>query len=279
VYATISGWIAQCTKHHDSCSKPRENFAPSRLIDIGSPTEDPFLFIPPSGKSIQYVALSYCWGTSRHITLTTDKLESKQPRFPLDSLPKKSQDAFIICRKLGFQYIWVDALCIVQDSVDSTDWMMESMVMDDIYGNAALTIAASAAKDTSEGILRGPWHGAHAPCAVPCRLLDGRVGRTLLQYYPIDGEEEQPLKNRAWAFQESLLSPRVLSYQTKQLVWRCRTRTRFTVDIFQNAEKAQAYRRSEKSWRQLVTDYSGCSLTFPSDRLIALAGLANSRLA
>jgi hypothetical protein len=89
------------------------------------------------------------------------------------------------------------------------------MAMDDIYGNAALTIAASAAKDTSEGIFKDPCHGAYALCAILYRLRDRRIGRTLLRYYPIDAEKQRPLKNGAWAFQESLLFPRVVSYQTK----------------------------------------------------------------
>jgi hypothetical protein len=83
------------------------------------------------------------------VTFTRASLDNGLPSFPIQNLPTTLRDAITICRNLNFQYLWIDALCIIQDSLLGEDWVIEFGKM---YGNAALTIAASGAQDTSEGV-------------------------------------------------------------------------------------------------------------------------------
>lgn len=189
--------------------------------------------------------------------------------FPIQQLPATLRDAIVICRELGFQYIWIDALCIIQNSPNGEDWVIGSGMMDAVYGNAAITIAASAAKDSSEGMLPA----ARKPdlCAVPYRLEDGRIGKAYIHFHPYEISSSQPLANRAWTLQESLLSPRILSYQSNQLVWKCkqgRLCANTPADTTRNLDSLK--------WRDIIYQYTSRNMTFSSDRLAALSGYAKS---
>jgi hypothetical protein len=98
---------------------------------------------------VQYASLSHCWGKLKIITLTTSNLAGFQHEIPLKELPKTFQEAIYVTRYLGLQYIWIDSLCILQDS--SEDWAKESVQMADVYGAAEINIAATGAADGSGG--------------------------------------------------------------------------------------------------------------------------------
>jgi Heterokaryon incompatibility protein (HET) len=123
---------------------------PTRLINIGSADgkRNPFLW-ECGGSRGCYAALSYCWGTSTPFTTQTGSYKDRLQGFTLDELPKTVRDAVVITRMHGLQFLRVDTLCIIQG--DSSDWQRESSKMEDIYGNASITIAATASKDSSDG--------------------------------------------------------------------------------------------------------------------------------
>jgi hypothetical protein len=111
-------WIDSCVFHHPGCRSPVISRLPTRVIDVGplGGRQDPFLFTPPAGFEDSYVALSYCWGLNQaKFVLTKWKAGTYLPKFPMDTLPKTLQDAILITRRLGFHYLWVDALCIIQE--------------------------------------------------------------------------------------------------------------------------------------------------------------------
>jgi hypothetical protein len=83
---------------------------------------------------------------------TTDNLKAHLQGITFRKMPKSIQDAVVLTRELGFRYIWVDALCIVQDSRE--DFLREAAVMGDVYSLAALTIAAKDSADCSGGCFR-----------------------------------------------------------------------------------------------------------------------------
>jgi hypothetical protein len=182
------------------------------------------------------------------------------------------RDAIIIASHLGFQYIWIDALCIVQDSYDGWDWKQESANMDKIYGNATLTVAAAAATSTTEGIFSFGNELDGSNCSLPYQLADGQFGEVNVEVYETEESAEESLDSRAWALQESLISPRLLRYGTSQMSWKCN-------QIEENANgplisrNKQPTSKSEK-WTSIVTDYTARTLTYNSDRLAALAGYA-----
>jgi len=119
-------WIDSCEDDHPKCSENGMSALPTRVIDVGGDTRDPFLF-DPGGKVAPWVALSYCWGNNTTLKTETANLKKRRERIGLEELPTLLRDAVIITRHLGYQYLWIDSLCIIQDS--SVDWNIESAKM------------------------------------------------------------------------------------------------------------------------------------------------------
>lgn len=125
-------WIRNCCEKHADCSKKNPDWFPSRIIDVGNGIEDPKLI--QSGKAQlghEYATLSHCWGSRPIHTLTTKTFPQFLDKLDKSLLPPTFRDAIIITRRLGYQYLWIDSLCIIQDSVE--DWRKESSVMGKIY--------------------------------------------------------------------------------------------------------------------------------------------------
>ena len=214
--------------------------------------------------------------------LTRSRLESRSYAYPLAELPPTLRDVILICRRLGFQYVWIDALCIVQDSVDAEDWKRESANMANIYGNAALTIAAAAAKGTIDGILSTPIPPTPLTCALPYGLPDGEMGAVYVIPYPIrrsayqeDGASKEPLELRGWTLQEKLLSSRVLRYENKQMSWNClSTKINSNGPLLDDTVPGDVSTET-RHWQRTIEDFTGRNLTHNSDKLPALSGYAS----
>jgi hypothetical protein len=209
-------------------------------------------------------------------------------------LPKTFQDAFTITRQLGFQYIWIDSLCILQDSKE--DWEEQSAQMHDIYRNSFLTIAATSARNASHGcfVRKTMVRGANS-FQVPgkskghvslfVRDAAEDVHREFQYGFPFE-----PLSKRGWAFQERVLSPRILNFASCEISWECQKETLCYcgTDLFGNADTKRALIKATEigpfmslsrmagGWRDTVELYTRRSLSFDSDTLPALAGLASS---
>ena len=147
-------WLYKCNSEHPDC-KPKAYKPPRRLVSIGSSTEPRLSLVSTQRldfENIRYATLSYCWGSSGIPGKTTRfNKASYFEAIPIEDLPKTIRDAVMISRSLNIPYLWVDALCIVQDDVD--DWRVEVTNMSDIYFGSTLTIAASDAKDSTRGFL------------------------------------------------------------------------------------------------------------------------------
>ncbi|KXH27604.1 hypothetical protein CSAL01_00771 [Colletotrichum salicis] len=70
-------------------------------------------------------------------------MESFRAGIQVGPLPKTYRDTISILKRLGLRYLWIDSLCIIQDSVD--DWRKESITMAEVYRNGVINIAATAA--------------------------------------------------------------------------------------------------------------------------------------
>ena len=77
----------------------------------------------------QYLAFSYRWGKSQRLVTTVKNLPQMREGINLDRSSRAIQDAVLICRKLKIRYLWVDALCIIQEGDDYADWSGESQKM------------------------------------------------------------------------------------------------------------------------------------------------------
>jgi hypothetical protein len=274
---------------------------PKRLIDLASNKFEAHKvqLIETHGLAFRYATLSYCWGfphegdwlTMRsNVTERADALET-------GSMPKTVRDSLLIAFKLNIRYIWIDALCIVQD--DSDDWAIESAKMAGIYQGSILTIAASSSSSASQGCFnskseshfRMPYRVVEATST----LEDGRESSIYI-YKRRKGARQDlyetevsqgPWALRGWTYQEQALARRILYYTDSQLLWECEhcrlTEDRFgamvtrpPVSITKLEKPIRGQMLLKKWYRGVVMEYSRRKLTYESDKLVALSALARA---
>jgi hypothetical protein len=143
----IFKWLHDCDRMHIGCSVGEPPMLPTRVIDVGiasSESPKPYLLCS-DGLEGCYVALSHCWGmpgaSNPGFKTETHNYAMMQAGIVLESMPPLFRDAVITTWKLGIPYLWIDSICIIQDSKD--DWEAESAKMGSVYKNAYVTIAAS----------------------------------------------------------------------------------------------------------------------------------------
>lgn len=124
---------------------------PTRLLDIGIKDGVEPRLITASSVTTEYATLSHCWGKARPLMTTSSNLSQHMRSVPLLSLPKTFQDAVAVTRELGIRYLWIDSLCIIQDSVE--DWELECSRMAQIYQGSIVSICGPTALDSSTGFL------------------------------------------------------------------------------------------------------------------------------
>jgi hypothetical protein len=214
-----------CHRDHPSCSSQHEQAMPKRLIAISL---NNLRLVETNSERQKYVALSYKWGGPQPVQATNATLSSLMNEFRMEDLPHSLRDAVIFTQKLGLSYLWIDALCIIQDN--EIDKGAEVSRMATIYENAAVTIASSRTNSAIESFLspRTEFNGncfdddsSHELFGFDYQCRDGQLGSIVLMHEYMPGDQE-PLDTRAWAFQERLLSPRIIDYRSEQTKWMCR---------------------------------------------------------
>ncbi|RAR11243.1 isocitrate dehydrogenase [Stemphylium lycopersici] len=217
-------------RYHISVERVAPSSLPSRLIQL---CDDQSLRVihtsTLSGCGPTFAALSYVWGTSQSFILlsTTESVLSKG--FDEKRLPQTIRDAVTVTRRLGLQYIWVDALCIMQDS--DMDKALELPKMRLIYKCATVTLVASVAQSATEGFLhridQTPDYSiepVHIP--FPANLSSKAPTRVMLSYPGSYKRWKDPINNRAWTFQELILSTRAIVFSYRGI--ECIDRTSLT---------------------------------------------------
>ncbi|KAH8204118.1 hypothetical protein TruAng_001670 [Truncatella angustata] len=211
------------------------SFVPTRLIEFDIPGHGPLTQVKlvdyrNASDGLGYAALSYCWGGDQKLKLTRTAFEQFTQGIAFETLPMTLRDAITVASKFDIKYLWIDALCIIQD--DDEDMGRELAVMAQIYENASLTISASRASSVEEGFLqeRLPFKdnasfafclwlqlpdGDHAE-SVLCFLAADMVGHVSpnmkISEAASDGTPRDPLILRAWCFQERALSKRLIEF-------------------------------------------------------------------
>jgi Heterokaryon incompatibility protein (HET) len=136
---------------------------------------------------------------------------------PYEELSRTFKDAIFAAHKLGFEYIWIDSLCIVQR--DAEDWGKEAGTMKRVYVESSLNLAATFSKSSHGGLFRSRNPTSIVPCLAKWDGLEG--------YLIYDGElwpkaiEQSHLLSRAWVLQEVFLTLRTLYFGESQLFWEC----------------------------------------------------------
>ncbi|KAK0669853.1 heterokaryon incompatibility protein-domain-containing protein [Cercophora samala] len=339
---TITAWLKDCSGHK-ACQLPHNTppFRPTRLIAVGT-RESPKLrlidtrsdmdfLVDHSGGVGKYIALSHCWGGNIACKLTTTRHRFMKNYITEDTLPLNFRHAIAITRRLGIPYLWIDSLCILQDS--PADWAAESPTMGQVFAHAHCVLAATASSDSTGGCFRDrslSWVEQNIMTSQKrrCYVSNPPPLRALF-YWRV---EHSPLSNRAWAFQERLLARRVIHFCEDVVLFECNTlqaselhvsgvgydSTPYTVqdgrlvnwieairsltqpnnaegdrpqerkavrgirgalDVLQRLGPVKGQRFGEKlefwkRWYEIVSVYSKGQLTRQTDRLVALAGVA-----
>jgi hypothetical protein len=292
----VSAWLRQCTNSHEICRKSFSDHVPTRLLDLdgGLDAADIRLVLTSDIGTQRYVTLGYTWGTSTSVSLTEDSIESFQTGIPVATLPKTIRDAIRVCRMLQVRFLWVDALCIIQNN--SQGFAQEVSQMGSIYANSLLTIAASDTADCNEGFLVARYPLQTEDCQIlddseNIVLFAGTVHDYLSHYH-----DERYLDTRAWVFQERAMSPRTVHSRGSEIEWECRewlTCQRCIVSpqssegLFRDEYRKGMFRRIlemtyvdtaqnefEHVWSHVLWDYTRTHLSNEDDRLSALAGIA-----
>lgn len=208
-------WLRACESHIRCGREGRPSTRPARLIDVGNDEVAPSVCDITDQQA--WIALSYCWGLSSDFVLTQRTIKDFQSGVPLARFPPTIHDAIVIARKLNIRFLWVDALCILQDSEE--DWLRESVKMHDIYKGATLTLIVANAASVNDGILPERFDKSCdlQSCRLPLELAGGYGARLQLRT-----EKAWPIRSRAWCYQENALASRTLTYSTRGMAWRCR---------------------------------------------------------
>ncbi|OAL46681.1 HET-domain-containing protein, partial [Pyrenochaeta sp. DS3sAY3a] len=304
--------IEQCVACHSSCGSQgiaQRSFVPARLLDVQG--EDPSrvkLVDTKSDIPLPYCTLSHCWGGLDVRKLTRDSERALRTGVLIKELPRTFKDAVDVCRELNVPYLWIDSLCIFQDTDDLTDWHAQSATMGDIYRSAYINIAASSATDSTVGLR----FSRNTFATIPFTFVasnepqpsdvesNGHQGSAFVvtPSHFTDEVECSILSLRAWVLQERFLSPRIIHFSSVGVFWECMTNLCSDIhpdllpptihpDPFSlkklllhhtNANLLGPQRPWDEelygSWSQLLSYYSECELSFETDRLIAINGIA-----
>ncbi|KAF4986487.1 hypothetical protein FDECE_15929 [Fusarium decemcellulare] len=234
-----------------------------------------------------YAAVSYVWGShaGRQHTTRIANIQSRRKSGGLAQvireLPKALQQAIRLVHALGIRYIWIDALCIVQDS--SHSWNLNARAMHLIYGNAIFTLCAADGPDAHTGLVA--LDESHRPEQWIANCADGL---TLLLHQPPEVSIEASQWNkRAWTFQERLLSRRCLIFTAGRVYFQCRSAT-MSEDIFTDRDGrgwsldllrsplqmlSQLKLRALWFYTRCVSLYTQRELSEPFDILSAFSGM------
>jgi len=224
-WRTALGWLNTCITEHASCiASATAPILPKRIIDVLPEDEQTHarLILPVTNTTARFVALSHCWGSQEKNTgmvrLTSENQTTwQQNGIDVHSLPLNFRDAITVTRRLGIRYLWIDALCILQDS--TADWVAAASKMADIFGTATLVLSATSAKHCDEGILQ-PRLSTCSPLLGPSKnwfLARPRRTFTTLELEINAGH----LNSRGWAVQERMMAQRVLHYTPAGMIWEC----------------------------------------------------------
>ncbi|KAI1177682.1 heterokaryon incompatibility protein-domain-containing protein, partial [Nemania sp. FL0916] len=285
-----------------------DRFLPTRLIDLGDDSNGRLarLVLATDLRNtdgrLNYAALSYCWGppaaAANQYQTTRETLEQRQARIDIAQTTPVIKDAADVCRAVGVRYLWVDAVCIIQN--DKRDWEQEASRMCNVYRNATLTICSLSSSSCTQGFLSKRSHGINIPFR--SRISPDIVGHYTLRnsmlyakdsgltgYSWDDDNIEAVWGTRAWTFQENQLSRVSLLFGKRKLhivsrrgiisegetgylnTWK--PSVSVLEELIASGEDLEP-ETVHNYWMTLTKDYSWLTLAYPTDKFPALSGLA-----
>ncbi|ETS84258.1 hypothetical protein PFICI_02283 [Pestalotiopsis fici W106-1] len=312
----VQSWIRHCNDWHGSeCTGTLRgsgngqspNFDPFiRLLDL---EEDKLVELQDPGP---YVALSYVWGTKPVFRTLKDNIKELKSSGGLaqkrDTFPKSIRDAMTVTLLLGYRYVWIDSICIIQDS--NEDKSKQLAAMDHVYTRAALTIVA-AGGDGADAGLPGLVPGSRSLTQV---VADYSSELKLVTLQP-DCQlavETTTWNTRGWTYQERILSQRYLFFVNDTVYFQCHKavwgedylaehqhlqqtapmmdislsrswqpptmtrRTRYRLDLETRSGLSEQDRLRSilfPAYCQLIAEYTSRNMSYPTDRLNGVGGI------
>lgn len=239
-------WLHICETTHQNCNAFAQPIPiskrPIRLVDVRSGR------VIESSMETRYIALSYVWGQQNHLRLFEHNYETFKQNGIDGVIPQTIRDAIDIVKRLGEAYLWVDALCIIQDS--EVDKRSQLSQMASIFAKAVLVIVAAAGEDAHVGLFPERDKSIHKQ--KPLRIgdmtlltiLDPRVSKKSkgLPWKATTTEckaSKHDWTRRAWTFQEILFARRALICKTDQTYWYCKCSIWYEESAFEPVHRAQ----------------------------------------
>lgn len=291
-------WIKRCGASHAKCKSPIDGVLPARLIDLEDVQQLQFVRIVrvpvPSPPDLKYATLSYCWGGKSKLQLNRSNASTLEVGVSVSTLPKTIQDAVHFTTGLGLRWLWVDSLCIVQDSKEDMAHEVQSMY--GIYQNCFISIAALDAKHSDEGLYacRDPLMYAE------CEMARASKEQAIVIYSGCPHPTRYkvpPLYTRGWVVQERILPPRTVILG-RTVGWECREtrqtefrgaghatplstiKSDFFNAIMESKGKLAATSdelgKIREAWARIFSEYLKTNLTFKSDRLAAISAIISA---
>lgn len=217
--------LQQCVDSHVSCGQRSVPKLPTRVLEIGLGEKDRInvRLLETHGVEAQYACLSHRWSRPAALVTRRSNVTSHLNGIDWKTLPKTFEEAILITKDLGLRYLWIDSLCIVQDDVD--DKHHEIAKMSSIYANSYITIAATHSDGETHGCYSAGslYHQDHQLSLKQPDAATVEIDLYVREKIAHIGEQSAmtPLLRRGWVYQERLLSPRVLHFCEKELVWEC----------------------------------------------------------
>jgi len=246
----------------------------------------------------RYITLSYCWGPNEvPIKLLESNLNQFSAQLPWADMPSTFRDAVTVVRNLheslGVRYLWIDALCIIQDL--DADKQQELTHMSTIYKYSLCNLAACLGGDSHSGLLQDFNPLRVHECVMETGSSSQMANRVRVENWALYGSSVggSILKSRAWVLQELTLAPRIVYFTTQQLVWECSEACFYqsspSKDRSAHTHKFKSHSlnqplRSDNSkdpgfdhyrlWMKLLRTFTGRSLTYENDKLPAVSAIA-----
>jgi hypothetical protein len=284
IFETTARWLRECDQCHKACGPVTTNKMPTRLLHYN---KEGLKLVCTAVWTTRprYATLSHCWGNAPFLKLLKENFNAFAQFIEFEQLPRTFKDALKITQKLGLEYIWIDSLCIIQDS--EQDWHIEAGQMSSVYGGSYVNIAASSAKGAHEGCLLKSEDKIDALQAI---VTSAGHPSAAVQFERYDTYRNavtaSHLATRAWAFQEKVLPRRTIHFGHRGTLWECASKVA-TADLpgglFANWDATIANFDFDTSgdiaawwtwWSNAVELYSAAKATYPRDKLLAFSGIA-----
>jgi hypothetical protein len=225
-----------------------------------------------------------------------------------DELPRNFVDAIRVCIRLGIGYLWIDSLCIIQDSHE--DWEQEAVLMHLVYRHAVTTIVATSAKSSHDGFLHRDYSKdiavkvAYSTAGEETDASGGEGQKHFVaslpfiyyqDWYPFFAINASVWNTRGWTMQERCLSTRMLHFCRNKLFFECRAGIQSEEgepEQEKNLTSSVLWPRCTSPspsadfcsdlytrWQFLLGEYSQRRLTYGSDKLKAVQSVANEMTA